>query len=146
MRLLSPAFDDNQLMPLKYSAYSNNISPPLLFEDVMDTTASLVLIMEDPDAPTAKPYQHWLVWNIPHGTTSLSEGQVPTDCRQGMNDNKSLGYFGPKPPFGTHHYIFKLIAIDIKLDLETGATRSALDQAISGHTIESAIFTGLFKV
>jgi Raf kinase inhibitor-like YbhB/YbcL family protein len=140
-------------IPTKYSAYGNGISPPLKWSDVPPGTKSLALILEDPDAPRAEPFVHWLMYNIPPDTRSLPEG-IPTDERlkqppgalQGKNSRDAIGYFGPRPPQGDqpHHYHFQVFALDTQLDLPPGADRDALVKAMSGHVLSKGDLIGIY--
>jgi hypothetical protein len=110
---------------------------------------SYALICDDPDAPGGT-FTHWVLFNIPPGTTSLSE-QVPTDEKleggaiQGKNDFDAIGYRGPCPPPGKpHHYHFHLFALDSTLDLDPGASRRQVLTAIEGHVLDEARLTGTF--
>src|SRR5947207_2829980 len=92
-------------IPSKYSAYANGISPSIAWSQVPNAK-SYALIVEDPDAPMARPFVHWLAWNIPASTTRLQEGQAAQGAVEGRNGQGKNGYFGPKPPAGDpdHHY------------------------------------------
>lgn len=144
MKLSSPQFSDNQEIPKIYSAYGDNINPPLIIEDVPDKTKSLALIIEDPDAASEKPWQHWLLWNIPPDTKVIEEGTLPSGSTQGANSSNVAAYFGPKPPSGLHHYYFKLYALDTMLDLASRSSREELDTALEGHIIDESLLVGLY--
>ena len=136
MRINSPAFEHEGVIPSKYTCDGRDISPPLRFEDVPEGTVSLVLVMDDPDAPLGA-FDHWMVWNIPLTVTSIEEGKEPQGV-QGRNDFGRNGYGGPCPPRGVHRYFFKLYALDTKLDLPEGSRKKALEKAMKGHIIEQA--------
>jgi Raf kinase inhibitor-like YbhB/YbcL family protein len=110
---------------------------------------ALALIMEDPDAPRGT-FVHWLAYNIPVTEGGLEEGfehrgDKTEGTLQGKNDYEEIGYGGPKPPEGERHrYVFKLFALDTKLDLEPGASKEALERAIQGHTLAQAELIGTF--
>ena len=151
-RLQSAAFADGQPIPERHSAYGEDISPPLAWEAV-EGARSYALVMEDPDAAKPRPYVHWLAWNIPAGITSLPAGlhthprlTDPEDLRQGRNSRGSTGYFGPKPPPGTgvHHYNFQIFALDAMLDVQPGADRDTLLEAMQGHVLGKARLVGTF--
>lgn len=95
---------------------------------------SLVLTVEDPDAPGGL-FSHWLVWNISPSLTKIAENSLPAAAVQGRNDFGKSGYGAPCPPSGTHRYFFRILALDRKLTLEAGAKRAALDQALRGHIL-----------
>jgi Raf kinase inhibitor-like YbhB/YbcL family protein len=103
---------------------------------------SLVLIADDPDAPSGL-FTHWLIWNIPPQTTSISEGNAPRGVH-GTNDFGKSGYKGPCPPSGTHMYSFKVFALDRELDLHGGSKRSQLDAAMKGHVIAQGELVGRY--
>ncbi|MBP6916919.1 YbhB/YbcL family Raf kinase inhibitor-like protein [Candidatus Saccharibacteria bacterium] len=145
MKITSQAFNNNEPIPLKYSAYGQNISPPLQIDEVGENTVSLVLVVEDPDSVSVEPWQHWLLWNIPPDTKSIAENTVPSGSIQGNNDSNILGYYGPRPPSGKHRYCFKLLALDTTLDLPEGSNRQQLNKALSGHVLYQAELIGLFE-
>ena len=140
MKISSSAFEDNKAIPSEYTCDGADISPPLSFSEIPNNTKSLALIMDDPDA-SAGAWVHWLVWNIPANKTGFSEGENVT-FPQGENDFGNFDYGGPCPPSGVHHYYFKLYALDITLDLNTGSTKEQLESAMSGHIIEEAQLIG----
>ena len=144
LKIISNGFEDNKEMPAKYGYSHENINPQLFFEEIPEETKSLVLIMDDPDAPMARPFVHWVVFNIPSNTREIPEGQVPEKAVQGQNDFGDKGYRGPKPPSGTHRYQFKVYALDTTLDLQEGATKQEVLDAIEGHVLGQGQITGLF--
>lgn len=145
----SEAFLSQQPIPKKYSCDGDNISPPLQWGDTLPDTKSFALIMDDPDAPGGT-YTHWVVYGLPSTARSLPEG-VPSDTeiaeggKQGVNGSGKAGYGGPCPPGGTHHYFFKLYALDIKIDLAAGATKSQLEQAMKGHVLAFGELMGTYS-
>lgn len=151
--LRSDAFGDGQPIPERYSDYGEGVSPPLSWQPV-EGARSYALVMEDPDAAKPKPFVHWVAWNIPGELTSLPEGlhtqprlTEPEDLRQGSNSRGSTGYFGPKPPpgTGTHHYHFQLFALDVEsMDVDPGADRDTLLEAMQGHVVGKARLVGTF--
>jgi Raf kinase inhibitor-like YbhB/YbcL family protein len=147
-KLTSSAFKDGARIPDRYTCTAVNVSPPLTWTGVPEGTVSLALIMEDPDA-TARPWVHWVVYNIDPKATGLAEG-VSIDAigaLSGTTSFKSLGYGGPCPPIGAgnHHYIFTLYALLAPLNLDEGADRVEVLSAIEGITIEKAVLTGLYS-
>jgi Raf kinase inhibitor-like YbhB/YbcL family protein len=149
LRLTSRAFQNAGTIPDKYSKQGGNISPPLSWTGVPEGTASLALIVDDPDAPSGA-FVHWLVYGIPPGTTELTEHQQPVKkigngAREGVNGFGGLGYGGPQPPSGTHHYIFHLYALDTDTDMPAGLSHQELDGAIEGHVIEEAQLMGRYQ-
>src|SRR5437764_1278891 len=144
-QLTSPAFADNQPIPAKYSHDGGNMSPPLNWNASPSSAKSLALIVEDPDAPGPTPFTHWIVFNIPTDTVSIPEGAVPAGALQGKNDGGTIGYYGPKPPSGIHHYIFRLYALDAPLPLAAGASKADVVNAMKGHELGMGKLTGLYS-
>ena len=143
----SPAFAANGLIPLRHSAYGDGVSPALSWSGLPAATRSLVLMVEDPDATSARPYVHWLAWNIDPLEGTLPEGLAPDapGLVQGRNNRRSNGYFGPRPPGSRpHRYHFQLFALDDALALPAGADREALLAAMNGHVLAKADLVGLF--
>jgi Raf kinase inhibitor-like protein, YbhB/YbcL family len=119
MKITSSAFQEGGNIPSKFTCDGSDTSPPLQITGVPSKAKSLVLIADDPDAPSGL-FTHWLVWNIPPQTNSIAEGSAPKGV-QGTNDFGKSGYRGPCPPPGTHRYSFKIFALDRELDLRSGA-------------------------
>jgi Raf kinase inhibitor-like YbhB/YbcL family protein len=143
-KLASPAFVNNGYVPAHYSCDGTDINPPLEIAGVPAGAKSLVLIVDDPDAPIGM-WVHWVVWNIDPATREIAEDSVPSGASQGKNDWKRNSYGGPCPPSGVHRYFFKLYALDVKLNLGSGATKSELEKAMHGHALASAELIGLYK-
>lgn len=146
MKLESSAFTPNQLIPATYTCDGKDLSPPLSWSEPPEGTKSLVLIVDDPDAPD-RTFVHWVVYNLPATTRQLPEGlshqpELSQGGIQGKNDFDRYGYGGPCPPSGTHRYFFKLYAVDTGLELEPGATKSAVLQALEGRVLEQAELVG----
>ena len=144
MKITSSAFQNNSKIPIKYTCDGENINPPLSFSDVPGNAKSLVLIMDDPDAPS-KTWTHWTVFNISSVSTEIKENSVPGGSIEGMTDFGKLGYGGPCPPSGTHRYFFKFYALDIMLDLKMGANKEQLESAMQGHTLAQSELIGLYS-
>ena len=142
-QLSSPAFADGDTMPVRYTCEGENASPALAISNVPKDTASLALIMHDPDAPHGD-FIHWMLWNIPPVITSLLEDEAPDSAVQGMNDFGHSHYDGPCPPSGVHSYVFNLYALDAMLDLAEGAPEEDLKTEITNHAIAKATLTGRF--
>lgn len=137
----SPAFGNNESIPSKYSCDGSNINPEITIKDIPEEARSLAIIMDDPDAPGGN-FDHWLMWNIPV-KDRIEENSAPgVEGKNGRNENK---YTGPCPPSGTHHYHFKVYALDSKLDLSTGADKNMLLKAMDKHILASGELVGLFK-
>lgn len=143
MNVTSSAFQEGANIPSKFSCDGANSSPPLQISDVPSEAKSLVLIVDDPDAPSGL-FTHWVVWNISPQTSTIAEGSVPKGV-QGTNDFGKSGYGGPCPPSGTHRYYFKIFALDRELDLPSGAKRGQLDAAMKGHVIAQGELMGRYS-
>ncbi|MGD2278726.1 MAG: YbhB/YbcL family Raf kinase inhibitor-like protein [Candidatus Omnitrophota bacterium] len=150
LELESGAFEDNGYIPALYTCKGDDISPALNWSDVPKGTKSFVLIMDDPDAPLGT-WIHWVAYDIP-GDLRRLEQNVPrrmtldNGTKQGINSFRRIGYGGPCPPPGpAHRYVFKLYAVDTKLELLPGATKGAVLRAIQGHILDNTQLTGLFK-
>jgi Raf kinase inhibitor-like YbhB/YbcL family protein len=144
MKLTSTEFLDNQFIPSKYTCDGEDINPELNISGVPSGTKSLVLIMDDPDAP-AGTWVHWIMWNIKPETTSIAEGSVPKGAVEGITSFNKTGYGGPCPHQGTHHYNFKLYALDTLLNLSPSSKKEDLVLAMQGHILEQTILIGLYK-
>jgi len=132
--ITSPAFESGGDIPAKSTCNGANGNPPLHISGVPKETKSLVLIVDDPDAPRGL-FTHWITWNIDPKTTEVAENSAPASAIQGMNDFGKRNYGGPCPPSGTHRYFFKIFALDTKLELKPNARRAELDSAIHGHVL-----------
>ncbi len=141
MKLTSPSFPDGGAMPVDVSARHANELPPLEIHDVPGDAHSLALLLEDLDSPLGE-VTHWLVWNLPPTTQRVDSLNLPSQARTGMDAFGKVGYLGPVPPEGCHHYRFRLLALDAELDLQAGATRSQFEHAASGHVLAEARLTG----
>lgn len=142
--LTSPAFEDDQAIPEKYTCKGEDISPPLAISGTPDAAQCLALILHDPDAPVGD-FLHWTVWNIAPETVTIDENSVPAGALQGKTDFGHAHYGGPCPPSGTHRYIFELYALDEKLDLAVGSNREELEEALEGHVLAETRLTGTFS-
>jgi Raf kinase inhibitor-like YbhB/YbcL family protein len=141
MTLTSPAFAQDQTIPLQFSCDGDDISPELAWAGIPEGAASLVLIMDDPDAPVGT-WDHWLLFDISPELEGLPQGgSAGTD---GNNSWGRTGYGGPCPPGGTHRYFFKLYALDTTLDLPAGTAKGALEAAMEGHILAYAELIGTY--
>jgi len=146
----SPAFKNNTEIPMQYTCDGKDFSPPLKWEGAPAGTKSFAIVIDDPDAPDpAAPkmtWVHWVLYNIPGNTDSLPENfQKTSDSHQALNDWKMVGYRGPCPPTGRHHYHHKIYALDTKLP-ETGIkTKANLEKAMSGHILAQAEFIATYQ-
>lgn len=141
IKVFSSAFVANGSIPGKYTCNGMNVNPPLEFEGIPDEAESLVLIVDDPDAPM-KTFTHWIVWNI-EPVAKIEEDSIPGV--EGINDFKKIGYGGPCPPSGTHRYFFRVYALDKNLDLKAGAGRKDLESEMIGHIIAEGELMGKYS-
>lgn len=142
MKITSPAFKEGGKIPSKYTCDDANINPELHFEQVPENAKSLVLIMEDPDAPVGL-WVHWVVFNIPSTTKIVPENSEPQGT-PGKGTNKRTGYMGPCPPDKEHRYFFKLYALDTNLNLPAGSTKDQVENAMKGHVLAQAQLMGKY--
>jgi Raf kinase inhibitor-like YbhB/YbcL family protein len=144
MKISSAAFENNSFIPSKYTCEGQEINPPLEFRDVPEDTKSLLLIVDDPDAPM-KTWVHWTIWNIDAKTTQVLQNSCPKGAVEGITSFGRTGYGGPCPPSGTHRYFFKLFALDKMLDLSPNSHVRDIEGTIEGHIIRKAELIGLYK-
>src|SRR6201993_3488928 len=130
IKITSSAFQEGGNIPSKFTCDGGDSSPPLRLAEIPSGAKSLVLVVDDPDAPSGL-FTHWIVWNISPQTNSIAEGSKPKGVH-GTNDFGKSGYGGPCPPSGTHRYYFRIFALDRELDLPPSTKRSQLDAAIKG--------------
>ncbi len=142
MRIASPAFEDESDIPVQYTCDGADISPPLQIEDVPAEAVSLVLVMDDPDAPMGT-WDHWVAYDIAP-TTEIPEA-VEELGTSGTNSWDRTGYGGPCPPSGTHRYFFQLFALDVELGWEPGADKTSVLEAIHDHILSEASLLGLYS-
>jgi Raf kinase inhibitor-like YbhB/YbcL family protein len=154
LSLSSPAFLDGGEIPRRYTCDGGDASPPLDWSGVPPGTASLALIVDDPDAPDPRApkttWVHWVLFDIPPGAESLPEAvnpsRLPPGTREGLNDWKRTGWGGPCPPVGRHRYFFKLYALDGPLGLGAGtATKRDVEKAMEGHILAEARIMGTYE-
>ncbi|MCX8051969.1 MAG: YbhB/YbcL family Raf kinase inhibitor-like protein [Chlorobi bacterium] len=152
MELTSPAFAHGGAIPRTYTCDGRNVSPPLQWRNVPASARSLVLIVDDPDAPDPRAprmtWVHWVLFDIPPTATGLPEAvasdALPPGTREGLNDWKRTGYGGPCPPIGRHRYFFKLYALDTVLELER-PTKAQVEAAMRGHVLAEAVLMGTYQ-
>lgn len=143
MEIKNPAFQNNENIPAEYTCDGEDVSPELEISGIPENAVSLVLIMDDPDAPVGT-WDHWIVFNILPTTTQISKGTEPQGIK-GKNSWGRTGYGGPCPPSGTHRYFFKLYALDINLELEEGATKRQIEEAMQNHIVGKAELMGTYN-
>lgn len=153
LTLTSSAFGPNGDIPKRYTCDDEDMSPPLSWTGVPAGTKSLVLIVDDPDAPDPKApkmtWVHWVLYNLPPGTTGLAEDLSPEDLPkgtlEGVNDWKRTGYGGPCPPIGRHRYFHKLYALDTVLPDLGRPNKAKLEGAMRGHILMQAELIGTYQ-
>jgi Raf kinase inhibitor-like YbhB/YbcL family protein len=145
--LYSESFDHGGIIPKKYGYKNGNHSIPLKIGGVPENTISLALIMDDPDAMDAvgKIWVHWVLWNIEPNVIELKENSIPSNCFEGETDFGEVGYGGPAPPDKEHTYIFKLYALDKKLDINKKSTKKQLEKAMNNHIIAETKLEGRYS-
>lgn len=145
MTISSTAFNNNDIIPAKYTCKGEDVSPPLQFSDIPDIAKALVLIVDDPDAPD-KTWVHWVLYNMSPNIKFIAENSKPGNAQQGTNDFGKKDYDGPCPPSGSHRYFFKLYAVDEKLVIpEEIADKEVVEEAMQGHIVASAELIGWFS-
>jgi Raf kinase inhibitor-like YbhB/YbcL family protein len=144
MELASSAFADGQSIPRRHSCEGEDLSPPLSWTGVPDGASSFALILDDPDAPGGT-FTHWLAWRLEPAAGGLGEGEAAPV--EGRNDFGATGYRGPCPPpgHGPHRYFFRLHALEDALELEPGAGRAELEQALAGRSVAVAELMGTYE-
>jgi len=149
MQLTSASFPNGGTIPKKYTCDGSDVSPALTWSGAPQGTQGFALIADDPDAPVGT-WSHWVLYDLPAGTTSLAESVSKVDAppgggQQGKNDFGKTGYGGPCPPPGTpHRYFFKLYAVDRRLDLKPGARQKEVERALQGHILAQAELMGKY--
>lgn len=149
--ITSPAFAPNGKIPSLYTCEGQDISPPLEWTGVPMATKSLVLIVDDPDAPDpAHPrmtWVHWILYNLPPDLSGLPAGVsvLPGTGMTGINDWKRKDYGGPCPPIGRHRYFFKLYALDRLLDHLTPGSKDQIESAMRGHVLAATEIIGTYQ-
>ncbi|MDQ3265423.1 MAG: YbhB/YbcL family Raf kinase inhibitor-like protein [Myxococcota bacterium] len=152
LSLHSPAFPHQGEIPRNHTCEGHNVSPPLEWDGVRAPAKSLVLIVDDPDAPDPEApdhtWVHWVLYNLPVTETGLPEGvtpeRLPKGTREGLNDWKKTGYGGPCPPIGKHRYFHKLYALDVVLDDLKKPTCAQLEKAMEGHIVAQTELIGTY--
>ena len=146
MQLTSTGFSDGGEIPLELGYKKQNEPPALSINGIPEGTKSLALIMDDPDAMDAvgKVWVHWVVWNIDPTKPFITGNPRESGFVEGVTDFGEVRYGGPAPPDKRHTYVFKLYALDSKLDLPEGSTKSELENAMEGHILEQATLTGTY--
>ena len=144
LKLTSTSFEDGGEIPRIFGYKNGNKHPTLFVSDMPEGTEYLALIMDDPDAMGAvgKVWVHWVVWNIwPVSNTGVVDYN---QASEGMTDFGEVGYGGPAPPDKRHTYVFKLYALDSKLELPDGSTKADVEKAMEGHIVDQATLEGTY--
>lgn len=143
LSIKSTAFKNNEFIPSKYTCEGADVNPDLEIEDLPSNTKSLALIVDDPDAPNGT-FDHWVMWDIPP-KSKIEEDSAPGI--EGKNSKQENRYTGPCPPSGTHHYHFKIYALDTKLSfLPPSTNKKSLEKSMKQHIIASGELIGLYKI
>jgi len=153
LEITSPAFKQGGEIPMTFTCEGKDLSPALAWRSVPRETSSLVLIVDDPDAPDPKKpmrtFVHWVLYDLPPTATGLAEAvqtaALPEGTREGLNDWLRTGYGGPCPPIGRHRYFFKLYALDKKIGELPRANKAAIEEAMQGHVLASAELVGTYQ-
>jgi Raf kinase inhibitor-like YbhB/YbcL family protein len=151
MQITSSAFNPNGSIPKQYTCEDANVSPPLAWSGVPSSAKSLVLIVDDPDAPDpAAPLRvwvHWVLYNLPVSASGLDEAvqELPAGTLEGKNDWEVTGYGGPCPPIGRHRYFHKLYALDVVLPDLREPDKKTLEKAIQGHIVAETQVIGTYQ-
>lgn len=157
IKIRSTAFTDGQVIPKEHTGDGPDLSPPLAWESLPEGAQELALICDDPDAPTAEPWVHWVLYQLPPTVRELPAGispssrlESPVKALQGRNSwssGRTIGYRGPAPPpaHGVHHYRFQLYALDCELALHPGVDKRTLLKAMQGHILGQAELVGTYQ-
>jgi Raf kinase inhibitor-like YbhB/YbcL family protein len=153
LSLSSPVFTHNGPIPKLYTCQGKDISPAISWTGLPNGTKSIVLIVDDPDAPDPaapkRTWVHWVLYNIPPTASGLPEAVnatgLPSGTRQGRNDWDRTGYGGPCPPIGRHRYFHKLYALDIVLQDLKQPNKATVVEAMEGHVLETAELIGTYQ-
>jgi Raf kinase inhibitor-like YbhB/YbcL family protein len=154
MTVTSSAFPAGGQIPARYTEDGKDVSPPLVFEGVPSGTRELALVCDDPDAPSRDPWVHWVIYNIspqtgelPEGVSTTEKPPAPDGALQGRNSWKKVGYRGPAPPrgHGTHHYHFKVYALDAEVARRPGLDKAELLAAAKGHVLAEGELVGTYE-
>ncbi len=153
LTLTSASFQHGGAIPVRHTCEGDDLSPALAWSGTPAEAQSLVLLVDDPDAPDPKSptmtWVHWILYNLPPQLHQLADGiaaeELPAGTLQGLNDWRRTGYGGPCPPIGRHRYFHKLFALDTRLpDLES-PTKATLQAAMHGHVLAQAELMGWYQ-
>jgi len=149
LKIGSTAFTEGGIIPKQYTCDGADISPPLSWSGIPEGTKSIAVIADDPDAPGGT-WVHWVIYNLPSDLKGLPENVPPQKTLanggiQGQTDFRRIGYGGPCPPSGTHRYFLKVYALDAVLDLDPGAIKKRLLNAMERHILAEGELMGKYK-
>jgi Raf kinase inhibitor-like YbhB/YbcL family protein len=146
IQVSSPAFEPGGAIPKKHTGEGQDVSPALRWTGLAEGTRETALICDDPDAPTPRPFVHWVAYKIPADREELPEGETQ-GALEGTNDFGRTGYGGPMPPrgHGVHHYHFKVYALDAELEAGAGLTKDQLLEAMEGHVLAEGELVGTYE-
>jgi Raf kinase inhibitor-like YbhB/YbcL family protein len=144
MKLESSAFQNEEFIPSLYTCDGENFNPELKIIGIPSEAISLILIVEDPDAPN-KTFLHWLVWNIDPQVKIISRNSIPKGGIEGKTDFGQAGYGGPCPPSGTHRYFFRIFALDKKLPIDNSLSRKEIEGLMGGHILAQGELMGRYQ-
>ncbi len=154
LKIQTAAFANNEAIPKRFTGDGEDVSPPLTWSGVPEAARELAMICDDPDAPTAEPWVHWVIYKIPTNASGLPEyiakteaPSEPAGVRQGKNSFGNIGYGGPAPPpgHGVHHYHFKLYARDAELSVASRPDKKHLRAAMEGHILAQGELVGTYE-
>jgi len=153
----SSAFAEGERIPKLFTGDGQDVSPPLRWEGIPDGAKELALMCDDPDAPTAEPWVHWVIYKLPASLRELPQAlaagsrlEQPITALQGRNSwtgGRTIGYRGPAPPpgHGVHHYHFRLYALDCELKVHAGIDKKTLLKAMDGHVLAEGELVGTYQ-
>jgi Raf kinase inhibitor-like YbhB/YbcL family protein len=149
LKIESSAFKEGGMIPSKFTCDGEDVSPDLRWSNIPSGTKTFALILDDPDARSGM-WVHWVLYNIPVQTTELTEKippskTLPNSSVNGTNDFGKFGYGGPCPPSGAHRYFFKLYALDTLLNLDSGASKKQVLDAMNGHVLAQGQLIGKYQ-
>jgi Raf kinase inhibitor-like YbhB/YbcL family protein len=152
MELSTPAFDEGEMIPPRYTCDGVDVNPELNITGVPADAETLVLLVDDPDIPEfaaekiGKPvWDHWVLFNIDPEIDTIEEDNAPPDTVEGVNSTGEVGYQGPCPPDGEHRYFFKLYALDTAINLGQGCTKQDVEHAMNSHILEETELVGRYN-
>ena len=147
MQVTSEAFEDGGVIPIEYTSHGDNVQPDFTITGAPENTETFAIIFHDIEVAfggNTGDVLHWTAWNIP--TNEIPEGMLPEGSVQGANIRGQNNYMGPGAPYPDryHHYVFEFYALDSELDLEAGASREDLLNAMQGHVVAKAAYVGRY--